>query len=169
MYNENTFKPVSPRSAVDAEQEDEAVERVLRKSNSACYGILTCYGILIHRDAYLEDSSQHYSYTAQNHLYHTGYSGECMYNEDTLKPTSPRSAADAEQEDAAMEESEEEPAQILNLLVTSDTEISMQVFDDARREDHASCSCHLSQFQQASLSNADETKPPKKARSLRNI
>ena len=65
MYNEDTFKPVSPRSAVDAEQEDEAVERVLRKSNSACYGILTCYGILIHQEIgaqkanpYLEDSNQ---------------------------------------------------------------------------------------------------------------
>ena len=33
-----------------------------------------------------------------------------MYNPDTFKPASPRSAADAEKEDAAMEEIEEEPA-----------------------------------------------------------
>ena len=122
---------------------------MLRKSNSACYGILTCYGILIHRDAYLEDSSQRCSYTAQNHLYHTGYPGECMYNEDTLKPTSPRSAADAEQEDAAMEESEEEPAQEFNPLVTSPV---------VRPEDSDSetCSAHPSQFEEANSRNAED-------------
>ena len=40
-----------------------------------------------------------------------------MYNPDTFKPASPRSAA--EQEDAAMDESEEEPAQESNQQVTS--------------------------------------------------
>ena len=42
-----------------------------------------------------------------------------MYNPDTFKPASPRSAANAEKEDAAMEESEEEPSQESNQQVTS--------------------------------------------------
>ena len=64
---------------------------------------------------------------------------------------------DAEQEDEAMKPGEEEPAQELDLLVKSDAETNMQVFDDARREDQVSCSCHSSQVQQTSPSNADET------------
>ena len=72
-----------------------------------------------------------------------------MYNEDTFKPASPRSAADVEQEDAAMEESEEEPAQELNLLVTSSA---------VRREDSDSdtCSAHPSQFEEANSSIAED-------------
>ena len=71
-----------------------------------------------------------------------------MYNEDTFKPADPSSAADAEQEDAAMEESEEEPAQESNPLVTSLA---------ARPEDSDSdtCSDHPSQFEEAN-SGIDE-------------
>ena len=61
----------------------------------------------------------------------------------------PRSAADAEQEDAAMEESDEEPAQELNLLVT---------LLAARPEDSDSdtCSAHPSQFEVANSSIAED-------------
>ena len=72
-----------------------------------------------------------------------------MYNEDTFKPASPRSAADVEQEDAAMEESEEEPAQESNPLVTSLA---------ARPEDSDSdtCSAHPSQFEEANSGIAED-------------
>ena len=60
-----------------------------------------------------------------------------------------QSAADAEQEDAAMEESEEEPTQESNLLVTSLA---------ARPEDSDSdtCSDHQSQFEEANSSITED-------------
>ena len=70
-----------------------------------------------------------------------------MYNPDTFKPASPRSAA--EQEDAAMEESEEVSAQDSNQQVTSLA---------ARPEDSDSgtCSPHPSQREEANSSIAED-------------
>ena len=70
-----------------------------------------------------------------------------MYNPDTFKPASPRSAA--EQEDAAMEESEEEPVQESNPLVTS---LAARLEDS----DSGTCSDHPSQREEANSGIAED-------------
>ena len=71
------------------------------------------------------------------------HEAECSLNLDNILQ---RSAAVVEQEDVAMEESEEEPAQESNPLVTSLA---------ARPEDSDTCSDHPSQFEEAN-SGIDE-------------
>ena len=75
--------------------------------------ILLMYGHFAHLDFIIDyDDARHPIYMCP----HCGddcllpHIATCKYNPDTFKPASPRSAADAEQEDAAMEEIEEEPA-----------------------------------------------------------